>query len=105
MNTEVLYKVFETAAEKNVDTAMAAEILRGSEFISDADRKEQVNEFIGLHFDLLRRAYGTGNRKLFDDIVRVCEKSNAEEADMLLRARATCNEKLIAEMEAKYGEG
>lgn len=103
MNTEVLYKVFETATEKNVDTTMAAEILRGTEFISDNDRKKQVNEFIGLHFDALRRAYGTGSKKLFDDIVRICEKSNDEEADMLLRAHATGNEKLIKEMEAKHG--
>lgn len=105
MNTEVIYKVFQTAAEMNTDTTMAAENLRGTEFIADNDRKKQVNNFIGLHFDPLSRAYRTGNKKLFDDIVKVCERSNNEEADMLLRAHATGNEKLIAEMEAKYGNG
>ena len=103
MNAEVIYKVFETADVRNIDTTMATEILCGCAVIPDNDRKKQVNEFIGLHFDALRRAYGTGNKKLFDDIVKVCEKSDNEEADMLLRAHATGNEKLIAEMEAKYG--
>ena len=105
MNAEVIYKVFETADVRNIDTTMAAEALRGCAVIPDNDRKKQVNEFIGLHFDALRRAYGTGNKKLFDDIVAACVKSNAEEVDMLLRAHATGNEKLIAETEAKYGDG
>ena len=33
----------------------------------------------------------------------ICVKSTDEEADALLRAHETGNEKLIAEMEAKYG--
>ena len=37
------------------------------------------------------------------DIVAICVKSDNEEADALLRAFATGNDKLISEMEAKYG--
>ena len=103
MNAEIIYKVFETAAEKNVDTTIAAEFLRGGELIPDLDTKKDILGFIGLHHDDLRRAYGTGNKKLFGDIVRICIKNNKEEADTLLRAHATGNDKLIAEMEAKYG--
>lgn len=100
-----VYEIFETSTKHNVDTTIAADILRGREVISDQQNKEKLCEFIGLHFDPLYRAYQTGNRKLFDDIVNVCVKSNDEEADLLLRAHATGNEKLIAEMEAKYGNG
>ena len=105
MNAEILYKVFETATNNNVDTAIAAEILRGREVIPDKKTKDELCAFIGLHFDPLRRAFGTGSKKLFGDIVRICVESNDEEADVLLRAYATGNEKLIAEMEAKYGDG
>ena len=103
MNSEVIYKVFETADIRNTDTTMAAEALYGCDVIPSNERKQQVNDFISLHYDSLRRAYGTGNKKLFDDIVRICTESNDEEADMLLRAHATGNEKLIREVEAKYG--
>ena len=105
MKADYIYDIFETSAKHNVDTTLADEILRGREVIPDKQTKDELCRFINLHFDPLYRAYGTGNRKLFDDIVKVCVKSNNEEADMLLRARATGNEKLIAEMEAKYGNG
>lgn len=105
MNANYIYEIFETSAKHNVDTTLAAEILRGREVIPDKQTKDELCEFIGLHFDPLYRAYGTGSRKLFDDIVKVCVKSTDEEADVLLRAHATGNEKLIAEMEAKYGDG
>ena len=104
MNAEIIYNIFETSTNNNVDTTLAAEILRGREVIPDKQTKDELCAFIGLHFDPLYRAFGTGNKKLFADIVRVCEKSNNEEADMLLRAHATGNEKLIAEMEEKYGD-
>ena len=105
MNANYIYTIFETSAKHNVDTSMAAEILRGQGDIPDKQTKDELCAFIGLHFDPLRRAFGTGNRKLFNDIVKVCVKSNDEEADALLRAHATGNAKLIAEMEAKYGNG
>lgn len=105
MNTNYIYEIFKTADEHNVDTSIAAEILRGREVIPTNEDKVEANEFIGLHFDLLRRAFGTGSEKLFADAVRICIESNDEEADMLMRAHATGNEKLIAEMEAKYGIG
>ena len=105
MKVNYIYEIFETSAKHNVDTTLAAEILRGREVIPDKYTKGELCEFIGLHFDPLYRAYQIGSRKLFDDIVNVCVKSNDEEADMLLRAHATGNEKLISEMEAKYGNG
>jgi hypothetical protein len=103
MNAEVIYKVFETAKVRNSDTTQAAEVLYGCDVIPDNDRKRQVNDFIGLHFDALCRAYGTGDKKLFDDVVKACVESRDEEVDLLIRAHATGNEKFIAEMEAKYG--
>lgn len=103
MNADIIYKVFEIAMEKNLDTSMATEVLYSNGTITDFEAKKKVAAFIGIHFDPLRRAYGTGNKKLFADIVAACVKSNAEEADLLLRAHATGNEKLIAEYEAKYG--
>ena len=105
MKAKIIYNIFETSEKHNVDTAIAAEILRGREVIPDAQTKAEIGAFVGLHYDPLWRAYQTGNRKLFDDIVRICQESTDEEADVLLRAHATGNEKLIAEMEAKYGNG
>jgi hypothetical protein len=103
MNAEVIYKVFETAQVRNLDTTMAAEVLYGCDVIPSNERKQQVNEFIGLHFAALSEAYSAGNKKLFDETVHLCVASDAEEKDVLRRARATGNAKLIAEMEAKYG--
>lgn len=105
MNPDIIYKVFETAVHHGGDIAIAAEILRGRGEIADLATKKDILCFMSLHFDDLRRAYGTGNEKLFADIVRICLKNNKEEVDMLLRAHETGNEKLIAEMEAKYGNG
>ena len=105
MNADCIYNIFEISEKYNVDTAIAAEILRGREVIPDAKTKAEIGGFVGLHYDPLWRAYQTGSRKLFDDIVRICQESTDEEADVLLRAHATGNEKLIAEMEAKYGNG
>ena len=105
MKANYIFDIFTTANEKGVDTTIALEILRGTQPIPDGMTKDGINEFIGLHFDQLRRAHQTGCPKLFADIVQVCIKSTDEEADALLRAHETGNEKLIAEMEAKYGEG
>ncbi len=103
MNANYIFDIFETATQNNVDTTIGLEILRSAQPIPEGMTKEGINQFIGLHFDQLRRAYGTGNKKLFADIVTICVKSTDEEADALLRAHETGNEKLIAEMEAKYG--
>ena len=103
MNANYIYEIFETANANGVDTTIALEILRGTQPVPEGLTKEGIGQFIGLHFDALRRAYGTGSKKLFADIVTICVKSNDEEADALLRAHETGNEKLIAEMEAKYG--
>ena len=103
MKANYIYDIFTTANEQGKDTTVALEILRGTQPIPEGMTKEGINQFVNLHFDQLRRAYGTGNRKLFADIVAICVKSTKEEADALLRAHATGNEKLIAEMEAKYG--
>ena len=103
MKADIIYKIFETAVNHGADIAIAAEILRGQGEIADLATKKDILCFIGLHLDDLRRAYGTGNKKLFADIVSLCLKNNKEEVDMLMRAHETGNEKLIAETEAKYG--
>lgn len=105
MNSDYIFDIFERANTKGVDTAVALDILRGTQPIPDGMTKEGLNQFVGLHFDQLCRAHRTGNRKLFADIVAICVKSNGEEADMLLRAYESGNKKLIAEMEAGYGGG
>lgn len=103
MNASYIFEIFETSVQNSVDTTVGLEILCGKKPFPDGMTKQEINQFIGLHFDQLRRAYGTGNRKLFEDVVAICVKSGNEEADVLLRAYATGNEKLIAEMEEKYG--
>lgn len=104
MNANYIYKIFETAEKHNTDNVMALEILRGTEPIPEGLNKNDINSFIGLHYNVLWRAYQTHHPKLFADIVRVCVESNEEEAEMLLRAYATGNEKLIGETETKYGD-
>lgn len=102
MNANYIYEVFETATSRGVDLTIGLEIHSGEKPLPDGVTKRELHEFIGLHENLLSRAYQTGHRKLFADIVRVCVESNEDEADLLLRAHATGNEKLIAELEAKY---
>lgn len=105
MNANYIYDIFETAKQNGVDLTIGLEILRGTQPIPEGVTKAELNAFIGLHEDLLGRAYRTGNRKLFADIVQVCVESNEDEEDLLRRARATGNELLIAEVEACYGGG
>ena len=104
MNANYIYKIFETASTHEVDLTIGLEILSSSTPLPEGETKHTINEFVGLHEDLLGRAFRTGHPKLFEDIVQACVDSHEEEADMLLRARDTGNEKLIAEMEAKYGK-
>ena len=104
MNAGFIYKVFETAEKNGTDLTIALEILRSTDPIPDGLTKSDINAFIGLHENTLSRAYKTYHPKLFADIVKACEKSNEEEADLLMRAYATGNEKLIADVEAKYGD-
>lgn len=105
MNANYIYDIFEVATVRDVSLDIALEIIKGEKPLPDGMTTRHTNAFIGLHYDLLRRAYQTGNRKLFADILRVCEESNEEEADFILRAHESGNEKLIAEVEAKYGNG
>lgn len=104
MNAGFIYKVFETAEQNGVDLGIALEILLGNTPLPDGVTKPEMHSFVGLHENMLSRAYQTRHPKLFADIVRVCEEDKQDEADLLMRAYATGNEKLIAEVEAKYGD-
>lgn len=103
MNAEIIYNIFEFSENNNADIAISYEILRGNGEIPDMETKKEIVRFIDLHFDTLRRAYGTGNKKLFSDIVSFCVENKDDEIDFLARVRATGNEKLITEVEAVYG--
>lgn len=103
MNANYLYDIFETATKNNVDLTIGLELLLNEKPLPDGMTKDGVNQFVGLHYDPLWRAYQTGNRKVFADIVTVCIKTDDHEADALLRAHETGNEKLIADFEARFG--
>lgn len=104
MNANYIYEVFETAAKHGTDLTIGLELLLNEKPLPEGVTKRELNEFIGLHENLLSRAYQTGHRKLFADIVAACVENKDDEIDFLARVRATGNEKLIAEMEAKYGD-
>lgn len=103
MNANYIYKVFETAEKNGSDLTIALEILRSTDPIPDGLTKSDINAFIGLHENILSRAYRTYHPKLFADIVAACVKNNDDEADLLMRAYGTGNKKLIEELAAKYG--
>ena len=105
MNASYIYDIFETATSRGVDLTIGLELLLNEKPLPNGATKKELNEFIGLHENLLSRAFQTGHRKLFADIVEACVENKEEEIDFLARVRATGNEKLIAEVEAKYGEG
>ena len=105
MNASYIYDIFETATSRGVDRTIGLEILLNEKPLPNGVTKKELNEFIGLHENLLSRAFQTGHRKLFADIVEACVDNKEDEIDFLARVRATGNEKLIAEVEAKYGEG
>ena len=104
MNANYIYNIFETATQQDKPLDIALEILRGAQPIPEGMTKNDINQFVGLHYDPLWRAYQTGNRKLFANILAVCEKGNEHEVDALERAYQTGNAKLIAEYEARYGQ-
>lgn len=99
MNANYIYDIFATANKLGQPLDIAAESVPA---VEDMTKREAI-EFINVHYDPMWRAYATGNKKLFDDILEICVKSNDHEADLLARAYETGNEKLIAEYEAKYG--
>lgn len=103
MNANYIYEVFETATKHGTDLTVGLELLLNEKPLPEGVTKRELSGFIGLHENALSRAYQTGHRKLFADIVQACEESNEEELDFLARVRATGNEKLIAEVEAEYG--
>ena len=104
MNANYIYELFETAISRGVDLTIALEIMVGSKPIPEGTTKREIAQFIALNENLLSRAYQTGNRKLFADIVAVCVESKEKKKDLLRRARATGNEKLIADVEAMCGD-
>ena len=99
MNANYLYDIFETAIMQGQPLDIAAESVPAVEGLT----KREAIDFINLHYDPLWRAYATGNRKLFDDILAVCVKGNEHEVEALEQAYATGNEKLIADFEARFG--
>ena len=101
MNANYIYDIFSTANKMGLPLDLAAKSIPG---VEDVTEREAI-DFINLHYDPLWRAYATGNRKLFNDILTMCVKTNDHEADALARAYQTGNEKLIADFEAKYGLG
>lgn len=103
MNTNYIFDIFETSTVHNVDLSIALSILKGKQRIPEGMTEQGTIDFINAHYDPLWRAYQTGNRKLFADIMEVCIKTNDHEVDILLRAHETGNERLIADMEAKFG--
>lgn len=103
MNANYIYEVFETATKHGTDLTIGLELLLNEKPLPEGVTKAEVNAFVGLNENLLGRAFRTGNRKLFADIVAVCVESNEDERELLRRARATGNELLIAEVEALYG--
>ena len=105
MNANYIYEIFNTAAKHSTDLTIGLELLLNEKPLPEGMTKREINDFIGLHENLLSRAFQTGHRKLFTDIVAACVENKDDELDFLARVRATGNEKLIAEMEAKYGNG
>ena len=100
MNANYIYDIFTAANKQGLPLDLAANSVPGVEEMT----QREALDFINVHYDPLWRAYATGNKKLFADILAVCVKGNEHEADLLARAYATGNEKLIADMEAKYGQ-
>ena len=105
MNANYIHDIFETAEKNGVDLTIGLEILLGAKPLPNGVTKKELNDFVGLHENTLSRAYLTRHPKLFADIVAACVENNEDEADLLMRAYAPGNEKLIAEVEAKYGDG
>lgn len=103
MNANYIYEIFETAAKHGTDLTIGLELLLSVKPLPEGVTKKELNEFIGLHENTLSRAFQTNHRKLFVDIVAACVENRDDELDFLARVRATGDEKLIAEVEAKYG--
>ncbi len=104
MDANYIYNIFETATKSDLPLDIALANHSCANPLPEGMDKKATMDFINLHYDPLWRAYQTGNRKLFADILAVCEKGNEHEIDALERAYATGNEKLIAEYEARYGQ-
>ena len=103
MNANYIYDIFETANAHNVDLIVGLDILRGKQVIPEGMTRDSINSFVGLHYDPLWRAYQTGNRKLFADVLAYCIEDRGHEADAMIRGYATGNEKLITDLEARFG--
>ena len=73
MNADYIYAIFYTCERENLpDLTIALAHLQASCPIPDGMTEQQINQFLGRHYDALVEAYRTGDTDGFRAAVAAC---------------------------------
>ena len=80
MNANYIYEVFETTREnKAPDLTIGLAMLAAEKPLPDGMTQEGVRQFMGKHYDILVKAFKTGDKEIFAKVVAACEAEDYED--------------------------
>ena len=82
MNAHYIYDIFETCEKNDIpDLTIALAHLQTTKPLPEGLTEDQVNKFIGRHYDELAAAYQTHDRDVFAEVVAIAEQEDAALAE------------------------
>ena len=82
MNAGYLYDIFLTTEKtKAPDLYTGLAVLQQSNPVRDPAELKKIREFLGRHYDVLTKAYQTGNKADFAVAVAQCEAEDAAQKE------------------------
>ena len=78
MNADYIYAIFYTCEQEDLpDLTIALAHLQASCPIPDGMTEQQINQFLGRHYDALAEAYRTGDTDSFRAAVSACDRDDS----------------------------
>ena len=78
MNADYIYAIFDTCKQEDLpDLTIAQAYLQTKSPIPDGLTEQQINQFIGRHYDVLVEAYRTGDVHTFRATVAACDRGDS----------------------------
>lgn len=80
MNANYIYEVFETTREnKAPDLTIGLAMLAAEKPLPIGMTQEDTRRFMGKHYDILVKAFKTGDKEVFVKVVAACEAEDYED--------------------------
>lgn len=78
MNADYIYAIFDTCKQEDLpDLTIAQAYLQTKSPIPDGLTEQQINQFMGRHYDVLVEAYRTGDVDTFRATVAACDRDDS----------------------------